>query len=79
MRQSTVSRYYMPLRPGKKVRQPSTWLMSPEDAAARGLTEADIVPGSTVPREVPETEAEMQASQFNARSAGMGGVRGPKT
>lgn len=46
----TVARYYLPPAPGsgpKAKPYASSWKMSPEEAKARGLTDADIVPGST--------------------------------
>jgi hypothetical protein len=62
----TIARYYLPPPPWKPKGKPypSTWKMSPEEAAARGLTEADKVPGSEETRQ----EVRMQ-------SAGHDGVK----
>ena len=45
----TVSSYFLPPPTWKPKGKPypNSWKMSPEEAAARGLTEADIVPGTT--------------------------------
>jgi hypothetical protein len=75
MRRESVSIYLLPPGPGRKSPYPARFRMTAAEAEKRGAV--GMVPGTTEIREVPETEAEMQASQFNARSAGMGGVRGP--
>jgi hypothetical protein len=63
----TVSKYWLTqTRGGKTTRYQSGWRMSPEEAAARGLTEADIVPGTTEER-----------SDLGMQSAGLDGVRPP--
>jgi hypothetical protein len=62
-----VARYYLPppkWKPkGKPI--PSTWKLTREEAAARGLTDADIVPGTTEERQ-----------QVQHQSAGHDGPRG---
>jgi hypothetical protein len=65
----TVSRYYLPPPPWKPKGKPnpSTWRMTREEAAARGLTDADIVPGTTEERE-----------EVRHQSAGLDGVRPPQ-
>jgi hypothetical protein len=61
----TVSKYWLTqTRGGKTTRYQSGWKMSPEEASARGLTEADIVPGTTEER-----------SDLGMQSAGLDGVR----
>jgi hypothetical protein len=64
----TVSRYYLPPPPWKPKGKPSpsSWRMTPEEAAARGLTESDIVPGTTEER-----------ADLGMQSAGLDGVRSP--
>lgn len=63
---SKLSNYYLPPPPWKPKGKPyvSTFKMSPEEAAKRGLTDADIVPGTTW--EPPET---------GMQSAGRDGVK----
>jgi hypothetical protein len=65
----TVSCYYLPPPAWKPKGKPypSAWKMSPEEAAARGLTESDIVPGTTEER-----------SDLGMQSAGLDGVRPPE-
>jgi hypothetical protein len=61
----TVSKYWLTqTRGGKTTRYQSGWRMSVEEAAARGLTESDIVPGTTEER-----------SDLGMQSAGLDGVR----
>lgn len=61
-----VHRYYLPPPPWKPKAKPSpsSWRMSAEEAAARGLTEKDIVPGSAEERR-----------DMGRQSAGHGGPR----
>jgi hypothetical protein len=80
MRPVTLSLYYLPApawKPAAK-RQPSRWRMSPEEAAARGLIAADIVPGSGQEVLVPETEEERQRVQVHYQSAGHDSVQPPR-
>lgn len=63
----TLARYFLPApawKPNAK-RQPSTWAMSAEEAAARGLTEKDMVPGS-----------QKEFRDLGMQSAGHDGVKG---
>lgn len=62
----TVHRYYLPPPAWKPKAKPyaSSWHMSAEEAAKRGLTEKDIVPGSA-----------MEVRGVGVQSAGMDGVR----
>jgi hypothetical protein len=63
----TLSKYWLTqTRGGKTTRYQSAWRMSREEAAARGLTDADIVPGTTEERE-----------ERQHQSAGLDGVRPP--
>lgn len=63
-----VSNYFLTqTRGGKTTRYKSSWKMSAEEATARGLTEADIVPGTT---------EERRAVQHHA--AGHDGVQSPE-
>lgn len=75
MRTVLFSRYYLTAK-GK--RYASSWCMSPDEAATRGLTAADIVPGTSEPRQVPETEVERQRAQVNYQSAGHDSVQPPR-
>lgn len=61
-----VSQYWLKPEPWKKNGKPykSTFKMSAEEAAKHGLTDADIVPGTTEERQ-----------EVKMPSAGMGGVR----
>lgn len=63
---SEVSNYYLPPPPWKPKGKPypSRWKMSREEAAARGLTDKDIVPGSTV-----------EPTNLGVQSAGFDGPR----
>lgn len=49
---TTHSNYWLPPPPWKPKGKPykSTFQMTPEEAARRGLTDADIVPGTTEER-----------------------------
>lgn len=78
MRTVEFAFYLMPMRPGQRKRAASAWRMSPEDAAARGLTEADKVPGSIEHRDLPETEEERARTQVHYQSAGMDGAQPPR-
>lgn len=80
MRTETLSFYYLPppaWKPKAK-KQPSTWRMSQAEAAQRGLSEEDIVPGSGISVEVPETEEERQRIQVHYQSAGHDAVKPPR-
>jgi hypothetical protein len=77
MRTVLFARYYLPPRPGSGPRAkpyPSGWLLSPQEAAQRGLTEKDIVPGSAKMLDVPETDAE-RAAAGHRQSAGRDGAQ----
>ena len=76
MRTVIFSKYYLANPNPRGKRRPSTWKMSPEDAAARGLTE--IVPGTSEPREVPESEEEERRTQVAYQSAGRDSVQPPR-
>jgi hypothetical protein len=68
-RMPRVSTYLLPppsWKPKGK-RYPSAWKLSEEEAAARGLTDADIVPGTTEERQ-----------EHRHQSAGLDGVRTPQ-
>lgn len=81
MRTVLFSCYYLPPPPGSGQRAKpyqSSWKMSPDEAKARGLTDADIVPGSSEPRPVPETEGERDRAQVNYQSAGRDSVKPPR-
>lgn len=65
----TLSRYYLTdTRGGKNRRYVSSWKMSAAEAAARGLTDKDIVPGSMEERR-----------ELGRQSAGYDGARTPRT
>lgn len=64
----TVSRYYLPPAPGsgpKAKPYPSSWAMTAEEAKARGLTDADIIPGTTEER---QEAVKQSAGRDGARS-----------
>jgi hypothetical protein len=77
MRRIELAKYYLPPSPGRKTRHASRWRMSPEEAAARGLTEADKVPGTSLMVEKAETEEEERRAMGSSQSAGHDGARVP--
>ncbi|GAB3763444.1 hypothetical protein GCM10028796_16940 [Ramlibacter monticola] len=76
MRRITFARYYLPPGPGRRKPYPSTWKMSPEEAAERGATE--IVQGSEEVRDVPESDEEIRRAQTHYQSAGRDSVKPPQ-
>jgi hypothetical protein len=65
---NSVAKYYLTqTRGGRTTRYVSAWKMTAEEAAARGLTEADVVPG---------TSEERSPVQYQA--AGHDGVQSPE-
>jgi hypothetical protein len=81
MRTVIYSKYFLPPPPGSGPRAKpysSRWVMSPEDAAARGLGPEHVVPGTSETRQVPETEEERQRAQTYYQTAGRDAVKPPR-